>query len=102
MRGHSNPTTSAPRPRAVFFIRSQNCGEEYPVTIPKPPQISVGGKTTSLGDHDLEGDAARTFDLATINRQGVHAKLNFPAQDYAPFFQIITTCSWQECVSMLR
>lgn len=65
-------------------------------------QISVGGKTTSLGDHDLEEDAARTFDLATLNRQGTSAKLNFPVQDYSAFIPVLTSCSWVEAVSMLR
>jgi len=65
-------------------------------------QISVGGKTTSLGDHDLEDDAARTFDIATINRLGLSGKLNFPAVDYAPFLGIIASCTWHESVTMLR
>lgn len=62
----------------------------------------MGGKTTSLGDHDLEDDAARTFDIATINRLGLSGKLNFPAVDYAPFLGIIASCTWHESVTMLR
>lgn len=45
-------------------------------------QISAGGKTTSLGDHDTEEEAARAFDRAAINKAGVQAKTNFSVQDY--------------------
>ena len=45
-------------------------------------QISASGKTTSLGDHDTEGDAARAFDRAAINKAGAAAKTNFDINDY--------------------
>ena len=45
-------------------------------------QISAGGKTTSLGDHDTEEDAARAFDRAAINKQGLAARTNFDVTDY--------------------
>lgn len=46
------------------------------------PQISAGGKTTSLGDHDSEEEAAKAFDRAAINKSGRHAKTNFPISQY--------------------
>lgn len=45
-------------------------------------QISASGKTTSLGDHETEADAARAFDRAAINKSGRLAKTNFPISDY--------------------
>ncbi len=45
-------------------------------------QISAGGKTTSLGDHDTEEDAARAFDRAAINKAGLSARTNFDVSDY--------------------
>ncbi len=45
-------------------------------------QISANGKTTSLGDHDTEEQAARAFDRATINKSGAAAKTNFSLTDY--------------------
>lgn len=47
-------------------------------------QISVGGKTTSLGDHETEEEAARAFDRAAINRSGcAEATTNFHVTEYA-------------------
>ena len=46
------------------------------------PQISAGGKTTSLGDHDTEQEAARAFDRAAINKHGHEARTNFEILDY--------------------
>lgn len=47
-------------------------------------QISVGGKTTSLGDHETEEEAARAFDRAAINRSGgAEATTNFNVSEYA-------------------
>ena len=45
-------------------------------------QISTGGKTMSLGDHDSEADAARAFDRAAIGRHGSNARTNFDIDDY--------------------
>ncbi|CAG9466841.1 unnamed protein product [Pedinophyceae sp. YPF-701] len=68
-------------------------------------QISVLGKTTSLGDHSSEVDAARTFDMAMIHRQGGPgaAKLNFPVADYEPVLPLLSEkLSWNEAVAVLR
>lgn len=46
-------------------------------------QISAYGKTTSLGDHDTEEEAARAFDKAVINKDCWAAKTNFPIDEYA-------------------
>ena len=46
-------------------------------------QISASGKTTSLGDHDTEEEAARAFDRAAINKGGVQARTNFNVMEYA-------------------
>lgn len=46
-------------------------------------QISAGGKTTSLGDHDTEEEAARAFDRAAINKGSLQAKTNFNVMEYA-------------------
>lgn len=45
-------------------------------------QISANGKTTSLGDHDTEEQAATAFDRAAINKAGRDAKTNFPMDRY--------------------
>lgn len=45
-------------------------------------QISANGKTTSLGDHDTEEEAARAFDRAAINKDGCRARTNFPVDQY--------------------
>ena len=45
-------------------------------------QISANGKTTSLGDHDTEEQAATAFDRAAINKGGRDAKTNFPIDKY--------------------
>lgn len=45
-------------------------------------QISAGGKTTSLGDHDTEEEAARAFDRAAINKAGAGARTNFNIEEY--------------------
>ncbi len=50
-------------------------------------QISAGGKTTSLGDHDTEIEAARAFDRAAINKAGASAKTNFSLEAYADEFE---------------
>ena len=47
-----------------------------------PVQISANGKTTSLGDHDTEEEAARAFDRAAINKDGSRARTNFPVDQY--------------------
>jgi hypothetical protein len=54
-------------------------------------QISAGGKTTSLGDHDIEEQAARAFDRASINKSGTAAKTNFPIQEYATELEQLTS-----------
>jgi hypothetical protein len=49
-----------------------------------PLQISASGKTTSLGDHDTEEEAARAFDRAAINiKGGTAALINFDVSEYA-------------------
>ena len=45
-------------------------------------QISAGGKTLSLGDHETEQEAARAFDRALLHKQGRQAKTNFPLAEY--------------------
>ena len=61
-------------------------------------QISANGKTTSLGDHDTEQQAATAFDRAAINRAGEDAKTNFPIEKYSVEMQDLqgvpsSTCS---------
>ena len=58
-------------------------------------QISSAGKTTSLGDHDTEADAARAFDRALINKLGGQAKTtNFPISDYDSEIEDLTGATW--------
>ena len=45
-------------------------------------QISAGGKTLSLGDHDSEVEAARAWDRAAVHKSGRAARTNFPLSDY--------------------
>ena len=54
-----------------------------PPPLSPTPQISAGGKTTSLGDHETEVAAARAFDRACINKAGADARTNFPLDEYA-------------------
>eukprot|EP00892_Ulva_mutabilis_P012721 jgi/Ulvmu1/9821/UM056_0062.1 len=78
------------------------------VTLFKPTgkwraQISVGGKTTSLGDHETEEEAARAFDRAAINRSGcAEATTNFSATEYAAEMDQLISMEASELVQMLR
>ena len=54
----------------------------YGLTLFAVVQISANGKTTSLGDHDTEEEAARAFDRAAINKDGSRARTNFPVDQY--------------------
>lgn len=67
---------------------SDGAGQHFPplrhTTHLTNVQISVGGKTTSLGDHETEEEAARAFDRAAINRSGcAEATTNFNVTEYA-------------------
>ncbi len=62
-----------------------------PVAPPLPTnQISAGGKTTSLGDHDTEVAAARAFDRAAINKVRAEKRRAYLP---CPFFRPHDTCS---------
>lgn len=52
-------------------------------------QISAAGKTTSLGDHNTEEQAARAFDRAMINKEGREARINFPVEEYDEEFDYL-------------
>ncbi|KAK9867046.1 hypothetical protein WJX84_003068 [Apatococcus fuscideae] len=65
-------------------------------------QISAGGKTTSLGDHDTEIEAARAFDRAAINKAGSEAKTNFNMEAYADEIEDLQGMSQAALVAMLR
>lgn len=65
-------------------------------------QISAGGKTLSLGDHDTEQDAARAFDRAVIHKSGLQAKTNFPISDYEDELDQLQALTHQELVALLR
>lgn len=65
-------------------------------------QISTGGKTTSLGDHDIEEQAARAFDRASINKSGTAAKTNFPIAEYAAELEQLTSTPHPSHVNPLK
>ncbi|CAK0785404.1 hypothetical protein CVIRNUC_008613 [Coccomyxa viridis] len=65
-------------------------------------QISANGKTTSLGDHDTEEEAARAFDRAAINKDGSRARTNFPVDQYETEVDDLQKMSQTELVAMLR
>ena len=65
-------------------------------------QISANGKTTSLGDHDTEEQAARAFDRATINKNGTVAKTNFSLEDYKDEIADLRGNRFLICLKMIR
>jgi hypothetical protein len=66
-------------------------------------QISASGKTTSLGDHDTEEEAARAFDRAAINiKGGTAALINFDVSEYADEVPRLVKMSQAELVAELR
>lgn len=66
-------------------------------------QISVGGQTTSLGDHDTEEEAARAFDRAAIHFKGkAYAATNYELQEYADELPSLLAMTQAELVSELR
>lgn len=65
-------------------------------------QISAAGKTTSLGDHNTEEQAARAFDRALINKDGRDARINFPLTDYEHEYDYLRGLTQLELVAVLR
>jgi len=66
-------------------------------------QISAAGKTTSLGDHDTEEEAARAFDRAAINIKGGSAALtNFMVSEYSDELSRLVDMTQAELVADLR
>mmetsp|Transcript_35432 Transcript_35432/g.100332 ORF Transcript_35432/g.100332 Transcript_35432/m.100332 type:complete len:260 (-) Transcript_35432:158-937(-) len=65
-------------------------------------QISASGKTTSLGDHNSEEQAARSFDRAVINKDGWQARTNFPVEEYSEEVEYLKSLSQQQLVELLR
>jgi len=65
-------------------------------------QISTGGRTTSLGDHDTEEEAARAFDRAAINKSGSNAVTNFGMEEYASELNDLARMTQSELVASLR
>mmetsp|Transcript_32611 Transcript_32611/g.103915 ORF Transcript_32611/g.103915 Transcript_32611/m.103915 type:complete len:275 (-) Transcript_32611:185-1009(-) len=65
-------------------------------------QISAFGKTTSLGDHDTEEEAARAFDRAAINKGGRNAVTNFEVAEYQHEVEELMGMSQAELVAALR
>jgi hypothetical protein len=63
-------------------------------------QISASGKTTSLGDHDTEEEAARAFDRAAINiKGGTAALINYAVAEYADEVPRLVSCSLPQDIS---
>mmetsp|Transcript_36367 Transcript_36367/g.61287 ORF Transcript_36367/g.61287 Transcript_36367/m.61287 type:complete len:290 (+) Transcript_36367:275-1144(+) len=65
-------------------------------------QISAAGKTTSLGDHDTEEEAARAFDRAAINKAGTNALTNFSTDEYEDEMPKLVKMTQAELVAELR
>eukprot|EP00240_Pyramimonas_obovata_P016402 CAMPEP_0118922006 /NCGR_PEP_ID=MMETSP1169-20130426/1093_1 /TAXON_ID=36882 /ORGANISM="Pyramimonas obovata, Strain CCMP722" /LENGTH=276 /DNA_ID=CAMNT_0006862819 /DNA_START=265 /DNA_END=1094 /DNA_ORIENTATION=+ len=65
-------------------------------------QISAAGKTTSLGDHDTEEEAARAFDRAAINKAGTNALTNFSTDEYQNELAKLVKMTQAELVAELR
>eukprot|EP00873_Tetraselmis_striata_P027894 jgi/Tetstr1/448158/TSEL_035450.t1 len=65
-------------------------------------QISAYGKTTSLGDHETEEEAARAFDRAVINKDFWAARTNFPIEEYSDEIAYIHGLPHADLVALLR